>query len=248
MPSNTPPRTHHRAFTLVELLVVIAIVALIAAMLLPALSQAKESSKRAVCMNQIRQLSLAVTLYSNDHEDQLPPREPTRGWPSQLKSILPNDQVMLCPNDRETAQEHGGEHAHEDEEFHRSYLMNSFGDFFLSTLSPEDWKQHISGSLPRAMKIGSILQPSDTVAFSEKKAASEEYYLNLFKPNGGYLDDMEESRHPLNSLKNQSGSANFAFADGSVRTIKFGRSTCPVNLWAVTDQWRTNSALCRQRY
>jgi prepilin-type N-terminal cleavage/methylation domain-containing protein/prepilin-type processing-associated H-X9-DG protein len=249
MHSSLSATRSHRAFTLIELLVVIAIIAILAGMLLPVLSRAKEAGKRTACLGNLRQLSLASALYANDYQDALPTRDLEKGWPEHLKVILPNDQVLLCPNDRETLAAHGGgPGAHADGEVHRSYLMNSFSDFFVNTLSPEDWKRYVTGSLRASVKQGSIAYPTETVLFGEKKSASEESHLNLFKPNGGYLEDLEESRHPLSSLKKQSGSANFTFVDGSVRAIKFGHSTCPINLWAVTDQWRSNAALCRQRY
>jgi prepilin-type N-terminal cleavage/methylation domain-containing protein/prepilin-type processing-associated H-X9-DG protein len=59
-------------FTLIELLVVIAVVAVLAALLLPALSQAKEKGKSARCISNLRQLGMATTLYADDHEDALP--------------------------------------------------------------------------------------------------------------------------------------------------------------------------------
>ena len=87
------------AFTLIELLVVIAIIAIIAALLLPALSAAKEKGRRALCASNLRQIGVACTLYANDFADEFPKAALNSGWgrqnPYQLDGTLAAEATEL---------------------------------------------------------------------------------------------------------------------------------------------------------
>jgi len=220
----------NRAFTLVELLVVIAIIAMLAAILFPVFGRARENARRSSCQSTLKQIGLALSVYSNDYDDRLPGRimgvdagqGETNSWRVLLHPYLKSKQIFACPSNPNNAL------LSSDSILPRSYVANG-NNVNIGGTAPMPLT---SANVGDGKALSELADTSRTLLITEAETEYSEATVG-FAPTV-FAADM---------FRGHLATCNFLFADGHVKALKPINTGTPVNMWTIEDDGAGPSTL-----
>ena len=216
-------KKQNKSFTLIELLVVIAIIAILAAILLPALQSARERGRSASCISNLKQIGSAVQQYLPDNSDYFPlhrHRVPPYTWHCKLAPYLGVGQdaympgIFFCPSDMtlENRVNSDGEGGNLDDEFFlSSYIVNRMSGYGDAT------------SIDYRLKASEMRRPSVYIHITDrntKELPSNASFWD-FRPTQANAMKHTSSGKPIIGYKAHSSRANVGHGDGSVTAEEF---------------------------